>query len=182
MVTAYTTRMILLCALTASLAACNSAPPAAPAAPPVAPSVDTGKIADAVRTDLAQLMTELNARDLDKAVGHDSADMVGMFHGMPNVVGPAADKAMTEQMLKDPAFHLAVSGETVDVAAAGDMAVYRATYSHSDRPEVEEAGRRKRQLARGLQAGGRCVEDRVERGVRHRPRTGRGEVGLPAGG
>ena len=143
MVTAYTTRMILLCALTASLAACNSAPPAAPAAPPVAPSVDTGKIADAVRTDLAQLMTELNARDLDKAVGHDSADMVGMFHGMPNVVGPAADKAMTEQMLKDPAFHLAVSGETVDVAAAGDMAVYRATYTvtvtdpKSKKPVVE---------------------------------------------
>ena len=141
--TAYTTRMILLCALTASLAACNSAPPAAPAAPPVAPSVDTGKIADAVRTDLAQLVTELNARDIDKAVGHDSADMVGMFHGMPNVVGPAADKAMTEQMLKDPAFHLAVSGETVDVAAAGDMAVYRATYTvtvtdpKSKKPVVE---------------------------------------------
>ena len=141
--TTYTTRLILLCALTASLAACNSAPPAAPATPPAAPAVDTGKVADAVKTDVTQLLTELNARDIDKAVAHDTADMVGMFHGTPNVIGPAADKAMTAQLLADPAFHLAVSGETVDVAAAGDMAVYRATYAvtatdpKSKKPVVE---------------------------------------------
>lgn len=129
MLTTHTIRVTLLCALTASLVACNSAPPAAPATPPAAPAVDTGKIADAIKADVTQLVTELNAREVDKAVAHDTADMVGMFHGMPNVIGPAADKAMTEQMLKDPAFHLAVSGETVDVSAAGDMAVYRATYA-----------------------------------------------------
>lgn len=123
-------RITLLCAVaTVSLAACNSAPPAAPATPPAAPAVDPGKIADAVKADVTQLVTELNARDVDKAVSHDTADMVGMFHGTPNVVGPAADKAMTAQMLVDPAFHLAVSGETVDVADAGDMVVYRATYT-----------------------------------------------------
>ena len=141
--TTYTIRMTLLCSLAASLVACNSAPPAAPAAPPAAPAVDTGKIADAVKTDVTQLVTELNARDIDKAVAHDTADMVGMFHGMPNVIGPAADKAMTAQLLADPAFHLAVSSETVDVAAAGDMAVYRATYAvtatdpKSKKPVVE---------------------------------------------
>ena len=137
-------RITLLCAVTtASLAACNSAPPAEPAALPAAPAVDTGKIADAVKADVTLLVTELNARDVDKAVAHDAADMVGMFHGTPNVIGPAADKAMTAQLLADPAFHLAVSGETVEVAKAGDMAVYRATYAvtvtdpKSKKPVVE---------------------------------------------
>ena len=136
-------RTTVLCAMTGSLAACSSPEPAAPAAPPAAAVVDTGKIADAVKTDVTQLVTELNARDVDKAVAHDAADMVGMFHGTPNVIGPAADKAMTAQLLADPAFHLAVSGETVEVAKAGDMAVYRATYAvtatdpKSKKPVVE---------------------------------------------
>ena len=137
-------RVTLLCAVaTVSLAACNDAPPAEPATPPAAPAVDTGKIADAVKTDVTQLVTELNARDVDKAVAHDTADMVGMFHGMPNVIGPAADKAMTAQLLNDSAFHLGVTSETVDVAASGDMAIYRAAYAvtatdpKSKKPVVE---------------------------------------------
>ena len=142
MLTMQRIRITVLCAVaTVSLAACNSAPQVVLA--PAALAVDTGKIADAVRADVTQLVTELNARDVDKAVSHDSADMVFMFHGAPNVVGPAADKAMTSQMLADPAFHLAVSGETVDVAAAGDLAVYRTTYAltatdpKSKKPVVE---------------------------------------------
>lgn len=144
MLTQYTIRMSALCIVAASFGACNAAPAApAPAATPAAPVVDTGKIADAVRSDVSQLVTELNARDVDKAVAHDAADMVGMFHGTPNVIGPAADKTMTEEQLKDPAFHLAVRGETVDVASGGDMAVYRATYEatitdpKSKKPVVE---------------------------------------------
>jgi ketosteroid isomerase-like protein len=52
-----------------------------------------------------------------------------MFHGMANAIGPAGDMAITKQQLADPAAKVVVSDESVDVAASGDLAVYRATYA-----------------------------------------------------
>ena len=104
-----------------SLAACTK--PAATA--------DTAKIADTIKADAAQLVEHFNARDAEKAVSHDGPDYVGMFHGAPNVVGPEADLALTKLQVADPASKIAVSDETVDVASAGDMAVYRATYAYT---------------------------------------------------
>ena len=106
----------------ASLAACNKPAPAT--------AVDTGKISDAVKADVHQLVVDFNAHDVDKAVSHDAPGMVGMFHGAPNVVGPEQDKALTtQQIAASPNAAIAVSDESVDVAAAGDMAIYRATYA-----------------------------------------------------
>jgi len=93
------------------------------------PAVDTAKIADTVRADIDALVSELNAKDIDKAVAHDAPNIVGMFHGTPNINSPAEDKALTSQQLKDTAFHLETSNPSVDVAQAGDMAVYRSNYS-----------------------------------------------------
>src|SRR6185369_4292982 len=70
------------------------------------PAVDTAKIADTVRADIDALVSELNAKDIDKAVAHDAPNIVGMFHGTPNINSPAEDKALTTQQLKDTAFHL----------------------------------------------------------------------------
>jgi ketosteroid isomerase-like protein len=92
------------------------------------PAVDTAKITDTVKADVEALVTALNAKDIDKAVSHDAPNIVGMFHGAPNISSPAEDKALTSQQLKDSAFHLEVSNPTVDVAQAGDMAVYRSNY------------------------------------------------------
>jgi len=107
----------------ASLAACN--------APPAKPAVDTGKIADAVKADEAQLVADFNAHDAAKVVSHDAPDVFQMGHGTPNVVGPAADLAANKTLLADPAQNFAVSGATVDVAASGDMAVYRSSYVYN---------------------------------------------------
>jgi ketosteroid isomerase-like protein len=97
-----------------------------------APSeADNAKIADAVKADATQLVADFNARDAEKAVSHDAPDYVGMFHGMPNVVGPEADLALTKQQLADPAAKVAVSDEDVSVAAAGDRALWRATYAYT---------------------------------------------------
>lgn len=93
------------------------------------PAVDTAKIADAVKADAEASVAALNAKDVDKAVSHDAPNYVGIFHGAPNVNGPAEDAALTKQQVADPAFKLAVSNESVDVASAGDMAVFRASYS-----------------------------------------------------
>ena len=96
-----------------------------------AATADTSKIADMIKADTAQLVEHFNARDAEKAVSHDAPDYVGMFHGMPNVIGPAADLALTKLQVADPASKITVSDETVDVASAGDMAVYRASYAYT---------------------------------------------------
>ena len=110
-------------AMAAALAACT---PAAPAKPPA----DTGKVADAVKADVAQLVVDLNAHDAAKAGSHDAPDVVVMFHGAPNIVGAAADLANFKLFLVDPAFKVTKLDETVDVPASADMAVYRGTYSN----------------------------------------------------
>ena len=113
--------------MSASLCACNPPPSAASAAKPAA---DTSKDADAIKADQTQMAADFNSHDVTKAVSHDAPDIVGMFHGQPNIVGVAADTAATKQMFAaDPTGHYSTTNETVDVAASGDMAVYRATYA-----------------------------------------------------
>lgn len=66
---------------------------------------------------------------------------VGHFHGAPNVVGKAAAMAGMKEQMADPAMKLAVADESVDVAAAGDMAVYHATYTFTfTNPATKKAG------------------------------------------
>jgi len=111
-------------ALAASLAACAKTEAAKPAA-------DTAKIAEAVKADAAQLVTDFNAHDATKSVSHDAPQTVGMFHGAPNVNSPAEDLEITKKQAADTSTHVSVSDESVDVAQAGDMAIYRATYDYT---------------------------------------------------
>jgi len=112
----------LCLALGAMAASCNKPEAAKPAA-------DMGKIAAAVKADANQLVSNFNAHDAVKAVSHDADGILIMFHGAPNATGKDADLATTRQQLADPAAKLALSNESVDVAASGDLAVYRATYA-----------------------------------------------------
>lgn len=90
--------------------------------------VDKSKIATTIKNDVHTLVEQINARDVAKAVGHDSPDYVFMFHGQPNVVGVEQDTAATKEFIKDPLLWITLGNETVDVAASGDMAVYRTSY------------------------------------------------------
>jgi ketosteroid isomerase-like protein len=110
--------------LAASLGACAKPEAAKPA-------VDKAAVAEAVKADVAQLVADFSARDVDKAVAHDAPDYVGMFHGQPNVTGPAGDAEVTRQQVADPNMKLAVTTDAVDVAEAGDMAVARTTYDYT---------------------------------------------------
>ncbi|MEO8927363.1 MAG: DUF4440 domain-containing protein [Caulobacteraceae bacterium] len=111
-----------------SLGACNKTDAAKPAAD-TGKIADAGKIGDAVKADEAQLITDFNARDATKTTSHDAPDVVLMFHGAPNVVGQAADLAQAQKDFPaDPKAHVTTANEVVDVAASGDMAVYRSTY------------------------------------------------------
>ena len=109
-------------ALAGALTACAKTEPAKPA-------VDTAKIADTVKANAAQLVTDFNAHDAAKAVSQDAPQTVGMFHGAPNINSAAEDLVQTKQQVADPAAHVTVSNESVDVAQAGDMAVWRSTYA-----------------------------------------------------
>ena len=107
------------------LAGCSAKNAAEPAA------TDAAQITQAVKADVATLVTAFNSRDAEKAVSFDAPDYVGMFHGQPNVVGPEADLALTKQQIADPASKVEVSGEDVSVAAAGDRALWQATYAYT---------------------------------------------------
>lgn len=120
----YTGAIVVAALMGVSLAACTKPTPATPA-------VDTGKIVAAIKADAAELVTNFNTHDAVKSVAHDAPDMVGMFHGAANVVGPAADLALTKQQVADPSAKITTSNETVDVAASGEMAVYRASYVYN---------------------------------------------------
>lgn len=117
--------------MVASLSACN----------PPKPATDTGKIVDAVRADVAQLVTDVNAHDANKFASHDAPDVVAIFHGAPNAIGPAADAAAFKQAVTtDPSFKVTLVNESVDVPSSGEMAVYRSTYiQNGTDPKTKQA-------------------------------------------
>jgi ketosteroid isomerase-like protein len=124
-------------ALVAALGGCGKSESAKPAA-------DTGKIADAVKADWNQLVADLNAHDATKAVSHDGPDVVNMFHGQGNLVGPTADLASTKELFASNP-KITIANVTVDVPASGDMAVVRSTYTYEftdpkTKKTVSEAG------------------------------------------
>lgn len=102
------------------IAACNQAPKAG----------DSAKVSTEVKAAMADVISSFNARDAEKSVAYDAPDYVGMFHGADNVVGPAQDLALTKLQLSDAAAKIAIAGEKIDVASAGDMAVWTATYDY----------------------------------------------------
>jgi ketosteroid isomerase-like protein len=89
---------------------------------------DTASIAAAIKGDEATLVQYFNACDMMKGVSYDAPNFVGMFHGAPNTVGAASDMAEAKKGCQDKTQHVVVANETVDVAASGEMAVYRSTY------------------------------------------------------
>ncbi len=93
---------------------------------PKSPQVLT---ADRVKGDVHELIAAFNAHDAAKTVSHDAPEFVGMFHGMANNLGPAADLSITKLQVADANARIDLSDESVDVSKAGDMAVYRATYA-----------------------------------------------------
>ena len=93
------------------------------------PNPTTTLTADGVKADVHSLVAAFNAHDAAKTVSHDAPDFVGMFHGMANNQGPAADLSITKLQVADPKAHIDLSNERVDVSKSGDMAVYRATYA-----------------------------------------------------
>ena len=117
-----TLRLTTLLAATAvsalALAACTPKP-AAPAAPA---AVDTSAITDALKAQTASYATDVNAKNLDKMSAYYASDAVVMQPNLPAAEGAAAIAAQDKAALADPAFHLALTVDSVSVASAGDWA------------------------------------------------------------
>jgi ketosteroid isomerase-like protein len=118
-------RAALACAAALALAACSAGEPAGRT---TTPGADPARVAAEVKAAIKTQVDGYAARDAVAAASIAATDMLGMFHGEANVVGKEAVLGQIKAQLADPALKLSVSDETVDVAASGDLAVYRATY------------------------------------------------------
>ena len=90
--------------------------------------VDQAKIAGSIKADVQTIIDAFNERDADAALTMNARDTRIMSHGQPNM-GWDQNLALIRQYVTDPALKLEVENEEVDVAEAGDMALYTATYT-----------------------------------------------------
>ncbi len=83
-----------------------------------------------IRFEVAEIIAGINSKDIDKTTKYDAPDLLSMESGRPPSSGIKADHDGLSMAFKhSPSWHLTLINETVDVAKAGDMAVYRGTYA-----------------------------------------------------
>lgn len=83
-----------------------------------------------IRSEVAEVVAGINAKDIDKATKYDAPDLISMESGRSPSTGAKADHDGLSMAFKyAPSWHLTMINETVDVSTAGDMAIYRGTYA-----------------------------------------------------
>lgn len=83
-----------------------------------------------IRSEVAEIVTGINTKNIDQATKYDAPDLVSMESGRPPSIGAKDDHDGLLMTFKySPSWHLTLIDETVDVAKAGDMAIYRGTYA-----------------------------------------------------
>ncbi len=96
-------------------------------------SVDTAAIAKTIKSDVAELVTGLNAHDVAKTTAYDAPNIISIQCGGPSTIGIEADRdAFKKNFARDPLWKVSLIDETVDVASSGDLAVYRGTYNEDN--------------------------------------------------
>lgn len=90
---------------------------------------DTGAIADQVRKDALGVVAAYNAQDAHRAASYDAPDYVGVYHGSPNTIGPAADEAGMKAQMAAAKVDWRLGEPKVTVARAGDLALFEAPYT-----------------------------------------------------
>ena len=100
--------------------------------PPISAAPSKADIAATIKADVAEIVAGINAHDPDLTTKFDAADLVVIEAFITPIVGAKADKDGFAAAFKEsPNWRVGLIDETVDVADAGDMAVYRSTY-HED--------------------------------------------------
>ncbi|HEY1604621.1 MAG TPA: DUF4440 domain-containing protein [Allosphingosinicella sp.] len=122
-----------LCAILASAALCGCRQQAA------APAADTKAIADRIRQGEAQWVKDYAAHDVGKALAHYAPDAELMPSGMKPMTGTKSIEAGLKGLVGDPNFQLIFAADKVEVAASGDIAYSRGTYTlHASDPKTKQ--------------------------------------------
>jgi ketosteroid isomerase-like protein len=90
---------------------------------------DTTTVADQVRKDALALVAAYNAQDAAAAAAYDAPDYVGIYHGTPNNVGPAADLKEMKAAMAVSKLDWQIGQGKVTVAKAGDIGIFEAPYT-----------------------------------------------------
>ena len=97
---------------------------------PVSAAPKQTAIATQIKADVAEIVAGINSKNIGEATKFDAPDLVSMESMREPSVGAKADHDGLLMAFKyAPSWHLSMIDETVDVARAGDMAVYRGTYA-----------------------------------------------------
>lgn len=107
-----------------------------------APQTDASSTERTIKAEVAQFIAGINAHDVAKATAFDAADIVSMECGRPSSTTVVAERSgLGEAFTHNPDWRVRLIDETVDVAKAADMAVYRGTYyqdsSHAGAPTTQ---------------------------------------------
>ncbi|MBS0393241.1 MAG: hypothetical protein JSR54_01375 [Proteobacteria bacterium] len=93
---------------------------------------DRTAAADTIKHEVAEIVAGINAHDVERATKFDAPDIVSMESMRAPSVGRAAEREGLSMAFKyAPSWHLQLIDETVEVADAGDMAIYRSTYDET---------------------------------------------------
>jgi ketosteroid isomerase-like protein len=94
------------------------------------PRISQPAIASQIKADVAEIVSGINGKDIDKATKFDAPDLISIESMREPSVGAKADRDGLSMTFKyAPSWHLTMIDEAVDVAKAGDMAIYRGTYA-----------------------------------------------------
>jgi len=85
--------------------------------------------ADEVRKAALGVVAAYNAQDAHAAAAYDAPDYVGIYHGSPNTVGPAADEAAMKSQAAAGHVDWQLGDGKVTVSKAGDLGIYEAPYT-----------------------------------------------------
>ena len=104
---------------------------------------DNATVVRTIKTDFAQFIAGINAHDVGRATAFDATDIVSMECGRPSSTTLAAEQSgLRDAFAHNPDWHVRLIDEAVDVARAGDMAVYRGTFyqdsSRSGQPTTQK--------------------------------------------
>jgi len=113
--------------LPVGLLAAAALAPALGACQQPAATVDTAKEAAALNAQVDAFNAAAKAKDADKMVALDAADVKG-YGGGPDINGRDEDLKATKAQLADPAYSFAVKPDHTEVAKSGELAFQTGTF------------------------------------------------------
>lgn len=103
---------------------------------PISAAPSKAQIAAQIKADVAEIVAGINTHDSARATEFDSPDVIRMESMSKPSVGAESDREGFAAAFKyAPNWRVSMIDETVDVADAGDLAVYRSTYNEDSKAD-----------------------------------------------